>query len=272
MGKKLSIVKYGFLTALVVGVAGVGGYFAALHYTQTMAVVQQKKDAQLAEQKAKRLEREAREKEREAKRHPNKKSAVGNADDMDEAETLIQEMVKHDLGYGRVLYSYDAPSSDGIYLVPYIVQSQDNVTLYVSVRHLGQSPQNFPGVDIMPDEDTTYHIRPEAQQVTVTEREGGGFTEQFDELVGGETLKALRIIGRTDGGGVKIIFPREGGSNDDRLLTAIECQQVDHILKLYQYLQEKKERGELEAPTTDGATGTVQGDSSFPIEGEFTSL
>ena len=158
-----------------------------------------------------------------------------------EAETLIQEMVKHDLGYGRVLYSYDAPSSDGIYLVPYIVQSQDNVTLYVSVRHLGQSPQNFPGVDIMPDEDTTYHIRPEAQQVTVTEREGGGFTEQFDELVGGETLKALRIIGRTDGGGVKIIFPREGGSNDDRLLTAIECQQVDHILKLYQYLQEKKE-------------------------------
>lgn len=269
MGKKLSIIKYGFVAAIVLGTAGVGGHFAAMHYQQTMAVVQQKKDAQLAEQKAKRLEREAREKEREAKRHPNKKSAVGDADAMDDAETLEQEMVQKNLDYGRVLLSYEPPTDDGIYLVPYIIKGQDGPMLYVSVRHLGQSPQNFPGVDVMPDEDTTYHIRPEAQQVTVTEREGGGFTEQFDELVGGETLKALRMIGRTDGGGVKIIFPREGGSNDDRLLTAIECQQVDHMLKLYQYLQEKKEKGEWEAPAVDTATKEETG---LPFEGEFTSL
>ena len=46
MGKKLSIIKYGFVAAIVLGVAGVGGHFAAMHYQQTMAVVQQKKDAQ----------------------------------------------------------------------------------------------------------------------------------------------------------------------------------------------------------------------------------
>ena len=270
MGRKLSIIKYGFVAAIVLGAAGVGGHFAAMHYQQTMAVVQQKKDAQLAEQRARRAEQEARAKEREAKMHPNKKPAVGNADDMDEAQTLEQEMVKHDLGYGRVLYSYDAPKEDGIYIIPYIVQGPDTVTLYVSVRHLGQSAQGFPGVDIMPDEDTTYQIRPEGQQVTTSEREGGGTTEQFDELASGVALKALRAIGRTDGGGVKIVFPREGGSNDDRLLTAIECQQVDHVLRLYQLLKEKQAKGELEA--ADAGDGSGDNASAPAYQGEFTSL
>ena len=272
---KLSIIKYGFLAAVVLGVAGAGGHFAAVHYQQTMAVVQQKKDAQLAEQKAKRLEKEAREKEREAKRHPQKKSAVGHADDMDDVETLEQEMVKHDIGGGRVLFSYEPPSDDGIYLVPYLVQSADGVLLYVSVRHLGEEAQGFPGVDVMTDEDTRYQLRPTSQQVTTTARENGGVTEQFDELADGQVLTALRAIGReSDAGGVKILFPREGGSNDDRLMTAIECQQIDHMLKLYKLLQQKKAAGELTPPdlsdAKDADGNPVQQSSN--IQGEFTSL
>ena len=235
MGKKATIAKYGILAAIVIGAAGVGGHFAALQYQETMAVVQQKKDAQAAERKAQRLEKEAREKAR----HPQKKSAVGDADALDEAGTLTQEMEKKDLGNGQVLYSYAAPTSDGVYIVPYIIKSENRVLFYVSVRHLGTTPQGFPGVDVLTDEETRYEFRPEAQQVTTTPWEGGGITEQFDEQVNARTLKALRVIGDA-AGGAKIVFPREGGSNDDRMLTATECTQIGHMVELFDLWRKQK--------------------------------
>ena len=45
MGKKLSILKYGLLAAVVLGTAGAAGYFAARHYQATLAIVQQRQAA-----------------------------------------------------------------------------------------------------------------------------------------------------------------------------------------------------------------------------------
>ena len=149
-----------------------------------------------------------------------------------------QEMEKKDLGDGRILYSYGAPTEDGIYIVPYIIRSttDGSVLFYVSVRHLGMTPQGFPGVDVMTDEETKYSFRPEAQQVTTTPRDGG-ITESFDEQVNARTLKALRDVGQM--GSAKIIFPREGGSNDDRVLTATECTQIEHMVELFDLWRQK---------------------------------
>lgn len=230
----LKIILCVLLGIVLIGGAGTVGYFAAHHYQETKAVMQAKKDAQEAERKAQRQAKEAREKAR----HP-KKSPVGDADSLDEAGTLTQEMEKKDLGDGRILYSYGAPTDDGIYIVPYIIRSttDGSVLFYVSVRHLGETPQGFPGVDVMTDEETKYSFRPEAQQVTTAPRENGGMTESFDEQVNAQTLKALRDIGQM--GSAKIIFPREGGSNDDRVMTATECTQIEHMVELFDLWRQK---------------------------------
>ena len=230
----LKILLCTLLGIVLIGGAGTVGYFAAHHYQETKAVIQAKKDAQEAERKAQRQAKEAREKAR----HP-KKSPVGDADSLDEAGTLTQEMEKKDLGDGRILYSYEAPTEDGIYIVPYIIRSttDGSVLFYVSVRHLGETPQGFPGVDVMTDEDTKYSFRPEAQQVTTTPRENGGMTESFDEQVNAQMLKALRDVGQM--GSAKIIFPREGGSNDDRVMTATECTQIEHMVELFDLWRQK---------------------------------
>ena len=230
----MKIIGCVLLGIIFLGGAGTAGYFAAHHYQDTKAAMQAKKDAQAAERKAQRQAQEAREKAR----HP-KKSPVGDADSLDEAGTLTQDMEKKDLGDGRILYSYGAPTEDGIYIVPYIIRSttDGSVLFYVSVRHLGMTPQGFPGVDVMTDEETKYSFRPEAQQVTTTPRENGGMTESFDEQVNAQMLKALRDVGQM--GSAKIIFPREGGSNDDRVMTATECTQIEHMVELFDLWRQK---------------------------------
>ena len=232
--KVLKIIGCTILIVAFLGAAGAVGYLAANHYHETKVALQAKKDAQEAERKAQRQAQEAREKAR----HPTKKSAVGDADSLDEAGTLTQEMEKKDLGDGRILYSYVPPTEDGIYIVPYIIRSttDGSVLFYVSVRHLGTTPQGFPGVDVMTDEETKYSFPPEAQQVTTTPRDGG-ITESFDEQVNARTLKALRDVGQM--GSAKIIFPREGGSNDDRVLTATECTQIEHMVELFDLWRQK---------------------------------
>ena len=232
----MKIIGCVLLGIIFLGGAGTAGYFAAHHYQDTKTAMQAKKDAQAAERKAQRQAQEAREKAR----HP-KKSPVGDADSLDEAGTLVQDMEKKDLGDGRILYSYGAPTEDGIYIVPYIIRSttDGSVLFYVSVRHLDETPQGFPGVDVMTDEETKYSFRPEAQQVTTETRTdgSGGVIEQFDEQVNAQTLKALKDIGSM--GGAKIIFPREGGSNDDRMMTATECTQIEHMVELFDLWRQK---------------------------------
>ena len=53
--------KYIILTLLVIGVAGVGGYFAAIQYDQTRAVVQAEQDKKDAAKQAIQAEKEAKE-------------------------------------------------------------------------------------------------------------------------------------------------------------------------------------------------------------------
>ena len=234
--KVLKIILCVILGIVFIGAAGAMGYLAANHYHETKVAMQAKQDAQEAERKAQRLAQEAREKAR----HP-KKSPVGDADSLDDAGTLVQEMEKKDLGDGRILYSYQPPTDDGIYIVPYIIRSttDGSVLFYVSVRHIGMTPQNFPGVDVMTDEETKYSFRPAAQQVTTETRTdgSGGIIERFDEQVNAQTLKALRDIGSM--GGAKLFFPREGGSNDDRIMTPTECTQIDHMVELFDLWRQK---------------------------------
>ena len=65
MGKKLSILKYGLLAAVVLGTAGAAGHFAARHYQATLAIVQQR---QAAKQAARQEAQEARvQREKKAK-------------------------------------------------------------------------------------------------------------------------------------------------------------------------------------------------------------
>ena len=97
----LKILLCTLLGIVLIGGAGTVGYFAAHHYQETKAVMQAKKDAQEAERKAQRQAKEAREKAR----HP-KKSPVGDADSLDEAGTLTQEMEKKDLGKNAAAYPW----------------------------------------------------------------------------------------------------------------------------------------------------------------------
>ena len=72
MGKKLSILKYGLLAAVVLGTAGAAGHFAARHYQATLAHVQQR---QAAKQAARQEAQEARV-QREKKAKPAQSAAA----------------------------------------------------------------------------------------------------------------------------------------------------------------------------------------------------
>ena len=133
MGQKLSILKYGLLAAVVLGTAA-AGHFAARHYQATLAIVQQR---QAAKQAARQEAQEARA-QREKKAKPAQSADATAAQGKDgTVEGLTADMRVKDIGNGRTLYSYDPPTQDGVYIVPYLVKKGDQAILYLSVRHLG---------------------------------------------------------------------------------------------------------------------------------------
>ena len=228
MGKKLSILKYGLLAAVVLGTAGAAGHFAARHYQATLAIVQQR---QAAKQAARQEAQEARV-QREKKAKPAESADATAAQGKDgTAEGLTADMRMKDIGNGRTLYSYDPPTQDGIYIVPYLVKKGEQAILYLSVRHLGQRPIGFVGVDVQTGSSTVFQIR--AEEPVATEPREGGIVERFDQPVNARTLQALRTIGESYGG-AHISVPIAGGSDDDRMLTAMECLRCKNMVELFE--------------------------------------
>ena len=228
MGKKLSILKYGLLAAVVLGTAGAAGHFAARHYQATLAIVQQR---QAAKQAARQEAREARV-QREKRAKPAQPADATAADTKDgTAEGLTADMRVKDIGNGRTLYSYDPPTQDGIYIVPYLVKKGDQAILYLSVRHLGQQSIGFVGVDVQTGSSTVFQIR--AEEPVAMERREGGIVEQFDQPLSARTLQALRTLGESYVG-AHISVPIAGGSNDDRMLTAMECLRCKNMVELFE--------------------------------------
>ena len=227
MGQKLSILKYGLLAAVVLGTAA-AGHFAARHYQATLAIVQQR---QAAKQAARQEAQEARA-QREKKAKPAQSADATAAQGKDgTVEGLTADMRVKDIGNGRTLYSYDPPTQDGVYIVPYLVKKGDQAILYLSVRHLGERPIGFVGVDVQTGSSTVFQIR--AEEPVATERREGGIVEQFDQPVNARTLQALRTIGESYGG-AHISVPIAGGSGDDRMLTAMECLRCKNMVELFE--------------------------------------
>ena len=228
MGKKLSILKYGLLAAVVLGTAAAAGHFAARHYQATLAIVQQR---QAAKQAARQEAQEARA-QREKKAKPAQSADATAAQGKDgTVEGLTADMRVKDIGNGRTLYSYDPPTQDGVYIVPYLVKKGDQAILYLSVRHLGERPIGFVGVDVQTGSSTVFQIR--AEEPVATERREDGIVEQFDQPVNARTLQALRTIGESYGG-AHISVPIAGGSGDDRMLTAMECLRCKNMVELFE--------------------------------------
>ena len=228
MGKKAAIVKYSLLAALVLGTAGAAGHFAALHYQATLAVVQQHQAEKQAARQAAQEKRAQREKKSKPVQQPDATASAGKDAT---AEGLTSDMRVKDIGNGRTLYSYDPPTQDGVYIVPYLVKKGDQAILYISVRHLGQRAIGFVGVDVQTGSSQVFQIRAEEPVATET-REGGGIVERFDQPVNVRTLTALRTIGESYGG-AHIAVPIAGGSNDDRMMTAMECLRCKNMVELF---------------------------------------
>lgn len=227
MGRKASILKYGLVAALVLGTAGAAGHFAARHYQATLAIVQQR---QVAKQVARQEAQEARA-QREKKAKPAQPADATAADTKDgTAEGLTADMRVKDIGNGRTLYSYDPPTQDGVYIVPYLIKKGDQAILYISVRHLGAQPIGFVGVDVQTGSSSVFQIR--AEESVATERREGGIVERFDQPVNVRTLQALRTIGESYGG-AHIAVPMQGGSDDDRMMTAMECLRCKNMVALF---------------------------------------
>jgi len=238
MGK----IKYVIVAILVLAVASGGGYLMAIHYHQTREVVQAEKDKQEAAKEAARQEKEAKEaalREKARKKQELLDKRLGRAEEPDQViRGLTADMKISQEADGATYYRYEDPVEDGIFFQPYLVRGADGTAvMHVILRHRGQRPMGFQGVDLQPTADAIYHIRAQAP-VTTTQTETG-IMEWCDQPVDAETGKAMREI--SDVLAAKITLPGvEGGSNDDRMLTATEAKRIRNILELADRLNGKE--------------------------------
>lgn len=233
--------KYVIAGLLVISVAGGAGAMAAIHYNQTREVVQAEKDKQEAVKQAKIQEKEAQEaakREKERKKQELLDKRLGRSEEPDqEIRGLIADMNVSQEADGSTCYRYADAEEDGIFFQPYLVKSPDGpAVMHVILRHRGKQPMGFSGVDLQPTEDKTYHIR--ASVPVVTTQTDSGIMEWCDQVADAETGKAMREI--ADVLGAKITMSGvEGGSHDDRMLTATEAMRIRNILALADRLNGK---------------------------------
>lgn len=238
MGK----IKYVIVAVLVLAVAGGAGYLMAIHYHQTREIVQAEKDKQEAAKEAARQEKEAKEaalREKARKKQELLDKRLGRAEEPDQViRGLTADMEISQGADGATYYRYADPTEDGIFFQPYLVRGADGVAvLHVILRHRGHRPMGFQGVDLQPTADAIYHIR--AQVPVATTQTESGIMEWCDQPVDAETGKAMREI--SDVLAAKITMPGvEGGSNDDRMLTATEAKRIRNILELADRLNGKE--------------------------------
>lgn len=234
--------KYIFLVLLVIAVAGVGGYYAAIQYDQTRAIVQAEQDKKDAAKQAEIAAKEA--KEAQARDKARRKQALidkrtGKAEEPDQViRGLTADMLVAKEMDGSTYYRYEDPTEDGIFLQPYIVRdSGGTAVIHIILRHRGQSPMNFKGVGLQTSEEDVFFVR--ASGNVVTSKTNNGVMEWCDQVADEESLKAMREVGDQLAGKI-LMLGVQGGSNDDRMLSATEAQRIKNMLELCDILNGKK--------------------------------
>ncbi len=234
--------KYFILTLLVIGVAGVGGYFAAIQYDQTRAIVQAEQDKKEAAKQAKIAEKEAkeaalREKARRKQALLDKRS--GREEEPDQViRGLTADMLVSKEMDGSTYYRYEDPTEDGIFIQPYLVRDAGGKAIvHIILRHRGDKPVGFHGVGLQTGEDSIYFVRTAGNVVTA--KTNTGIMEWCDQIADTETLKAMQEVGDQLAGKI-LMLGMDGGSNDDRMLSANEAQRIKNIIELGDIFNGKK--------------------------------
>ena len=234
--------KYIFLVLLVVAVAGVGGYYAAIQYDQTRAIVQAEQDKKDAAKQAEIAAKEA--KEAQVREKARRKQALidkrtGKAEEPDQViRGLTADMLVAKEMDGSTYYRYEDPTEDGIFLQPYIVRDGGGTAvIHIILRHRGQSPMNFKGVGLQTSEEDVFFVRTSGN--VVTSKTNNGIMEWCDQVADEESLKAMREVGDQLAGKI-LMLGVQGGSNDDRMLSATEAQRIKNMLELCDILNGKK--------------------------------
>ncbi|SHK37128.1 hypothetical protein SAMN05216582_1032 [Selenomonas ruminantium] len=235
--------KYIILALLVIGVAGVAGYYAAIQYDQTRAVVQAEQDKKEAARKAVQAEKEAKEaaqREKARRKQALIDKRTGRAEEPDQViRGLTADMLVAKEMDGSTYYRYEDPTEDGIFIQPYLVRDAGgNAVIHIILRHRGQRPMGFHGVGLQTGEDSIYFVRTTGNVVTA--KTNSGIMEWCDQIADTETLKAMREVGDQLAGKI-LMLGVDGGSNDDRMLSAVEANRIKNILELCDILNGKKE-------------------------------
>ncbi len=234
--------KYIFLVLLVIAVAGVGGYFAAIQYDQTRAIVQAEQDkkdaAKQAEIEAKEAQ-EAKEREKARRKQALIDKRTGRAEEPDQViRGLTADMLVGKEMDGSTYYRYEDPTEDGIFIQPYIVRDGGGTAvIHIILRHRGQKPMNFKGVGLQTSEEDIYFVRTSGN--VVTSNTNNGIMEWCDQVADAETLKAMQDVADQLAGKI-LMLGVQGGSNDDRMLSATEAQRIKNMLELCDILNGKK--------------------------------
>lgn len=236
----MSKFKIIFIVLLVVGVAGTGGYFAALQYAQTKAVVQERQDEKTAKERAESEAREQKEiadSEARWKARAEADRKAGRAENPDQVlRGLTADMKIDHMEDGSMRYAYDPPTEDGIYIEPFIVQNGAGVQLYITVRHLGTNPVGFQGIVLKTSKKDAFRIAP-AVPVEKYDR-AGGIVELFTQPADAHAIHALREVAAGLSGGIRMAGM--DGSNDDRNLTGTEAARIKDMMDLYDILSGRK--------------------------------
>ena len=234
--------KYIFLVLLVMAVAGAGGYYAAIQYDRTRVIVQAEQDkkdaAKQAEIKAKE-EQEAKERAKARRKQELIEKRTGKAEEPDQViRGLTADMLVAKEMDGSTYYRYEDPVEDGIFIQPYLVRDAGGrAVVHVILRHRGGRPMNFQGVGLQVSEEDIYFVK--ASGNVVTSNTNSGIMEWCDQVADSETLKGMREVGDQLAGKILMIGVK-GGSNDDRMLSAVEAQRIKNILELADILNGKK--------------------------------
>ena len=234
--------KYIILVLLVVSVAGVGGFYAAIQYDQTRAIVQAEQDkkdaAKQAELQAKE-EQEAAQKAKERRKQELLDKRLGRAEEPDQViRGLTADMLVSKEMDGSTYYRYEDPVEDGIFLQPYLVRDAGGTAvLHVILRHRGGRPMGFQGVGLQTGEDEIFQVRAAGQVATA--KTDSGIMEWCDQVADKETLKGMRAVGDQLAGKI-IMLGVKGGSNDDRALSATEAMRIKNMVELCDILNGKK--------------------------------
>jgi len=234
--------KYIFLVVLVIAVAGAGGFFAAVQYDQTRAIVQAEQDkkdaAKQAEIDAKEA-KEAQEREKARRKQARIDKRTGRAEEPNQViRGLTADMLVGKEMDGSTYYRYADPTDDGIFLQPYLVRDAGGTAvIHVILRHRGQRPMNFKGVALQTSEEDVFSVK--ASSNVVTSETNNGIMEWCDQVADTETLKGMREVG-DQLAGKNLMLGVQGGSNDDRMLSATEAMRIKNMLELCDILNGKK--------------------------------